>query len=582
MAIAAALALIAAVLSFAAPLSASADVVGDGPGTISGTVTTTDGQPLAGVFVNVSISAGQGTSFFASTSSDANGAYEFAGLPADTFYVQTYTPGFQQPAGQSATVSEASPVAVVNFTVAPFVVGLGSIAGTVTADGVPVPYTSVSAINQATSQNVYTTTDEAGAFEFTGLSNGPWWVHAYLGSEYQFSTGQTVTLTDSALSFTVDLAFISWPVGTASITGVLTDSATGLAVAGAFISFYGNDVAHQSSTTTDESGSFSVGLLPAGTYTITYGAPGYLGVTEQVLAITDETVTVSHALVPANAAISGHVKAKDGTALAGIYVDAHTTDGNYGGAVTDENGDYVIDGIGAVEYTLTVGGLGTPYKQKQKTVTAVANGSATANFTLKNRTTGAIGGLVLSPTGDDYSAPVCVKLYSPTKKNPIAEVVTSGPGFGDGTYTFDNVKPGSYTVEIEDCDTDPVKLFDNTFLGGAKSKAGATFVTVVAGEDNWGNDVAFEFRTATSSISGHVEKNNGTPLAGLVVQATDGIASSASAVTDPNGNYTIAGLFADEYTVTVGGISTPYAQKQKTVTTVADSSVAVNFSLKKR
>ena len=140
-AITATLALIAALLSFAAPLSASADVVGDGPGTISGTVTTTDGQPLAGAFVNVSISAGQGTSFFASTSSDADGAYEFTGLPANTFYVQTYTPGFQQPLGQNTTVSEASPVAVVNFVVAPFVTGLGTITGTVTADGVTVQYT---------------------------------------------------------------------------------------------------------------------------------------------------------------------------------------------------------------------------------------------------------------------------------------------------------------------------------------------------------------------------------------------------------------------------------------------------------
>jgi hypothetical protein len=275
------------------------------------------------------------------------------------------------------------------------------------------------------------------------------------------------------------------------------------------------------------------------------------------------------------------VKTKDGTPIVGIYVDAHTTDGNFGGAVTDENGDYVITDLGAVDYTLTVGGLGTPYKQKQKTVTAVANGNATANFTLKNRTTGALGGMVFAPGGEYYSAPVCVSLYTATKKNPIAEVLTYGPEYGDGTYSFGSVKPGSYTVKFEDCDADPAKLFDATYLGGAKTKQDATFVTVVAGVDSWENNLTFGPRSTTSTISGQVKKGNGTPLAGLVVQATDGIASTASAVTDANGNYTITGLFIDQYTVTVGGVTTPYAQKTKTVTTTEDGSVTANFSLHK-
>ena len=137
-------------------------------------------------------------------------------------------------------------------------------------------------------------------------------------------------------------------------------------------------------------------------------------------------------------------------------------------------------------------------------------------------------------------------------------------------------------MQFADCDADPVKAFDAAFLGGAKLRENATVVTIAAAEDSWENNFSLEARSTTSSISGHVEKTNGTPLAGLTVQATDGLASTKSAVTDANGNYTLTGLFTDRYTVTVGGIATPYAQKQKTVTTVENGSVTANFSLKKR
>ena len=581
-ALATALALAAGLLTFGAPLGASADVVGDGPATISGTVTLADGSPLAGILVSASIPAGEGSSFGVSTYSDTSGAYEFSGLEVDNYYVQPVAFGYQQTAGQNVTLSVEAPSATVDFVILPFEVGVGSITGYVTGEGVPAPNVTVSAVSQTTSQNVYATTDETGFFEFTGLTTGQWWVNASLGSEYQYNNGQTVTLTDTEPAATADLAFVLWPVGTATINGVVTDSATGLPIANVSVQVFGTDVAHQSYTTTDEAGAFSVELLPEGTYSLSYWAPGYLVANTQVQTVSDETVTVATALVAVNATISGHIKAKDGTPIAGIYVNATTSDGNIGWAETDANGDYVITDLGAVAYTLTVGGLGTPYKEKVKTKTAVANGNVTVNFTLKDRTTGALGGMVLAANGDYYTAPVCAKLYSATKKNPIAEVLTYGPEYGDGTYTFESIKPGSYTVAFEDCDDNPVKAFDTAFLGGATLKADAVFITVVAGEDNWENNFTVEPRSTTSTISGHVEKNNGTPLAGLVVQATDGIASSASAVTDASGNYTITGLFADEYTVTVGGIATPYVQKSKTVTTVESASVTANFSLKKR
>ena len=577
-AIAAALALVAGLLAFGTPLSASADVVGDGLGTVSGAVTLTDGSPVAGATVFI------GGPAIASVSTDANGYYEASGLVLGDYFVTAYLTGYQSADSQNVSLTDVSATGTANFVVVPYAIGTGTISGHATADGVPLANQSVTAYQQSSGQNIFATTDENGFYEFTGLASGGWTVFSSLGPDYQYLNPPVVQLTEASPSAVIDLPFVSWPVGTSSISGVVTDAATGAPVAGVQVFTTGETVSHTITTFTDENGAYTFELLAADNYHLgTFGA-GYLSYFDEtaIPVAADQAVSFDIALIAANSTISGHVKDSDGTPVVGIIVQAYSADGNGNGTATDENGDYLIPDLGAIEYTVSVGGVSTPYKLKEKTKTPVADGNVTVNFSLKSRTTGSIGGFVLDSSGAGYAAPVCASLYKSGKKNPIAEVTTYGSQIGDGTYGFYDVKPGTYTVQFADCDADPVKAFDTAFLGGAKLIADATFITIAAAEDSWGSDFTVEARSTTSTISGHVEKSNGTPLAGLVVQATDGIASSASAVTDANGNYTITGLFTDEYTVTVGGVATPYAQKSKTVTTIEDGSVTANFSLKKR
>lgn len=222
-AIASAFALVAGLLTLSAPLSASADVVGDGPSTISGTVTLADGTPVADVYVNVSSSFGEGTMWGYSTNTDVNGAYELSGLPTGAVTVGIYAPGYELATTQSFTLTEASPSASADFVIVPFTVGTGTISGTVTTDGVPLPYASVSAYNQATTQNVFTSADENGVYQLSELSNGLWSVSAYAGPDYQFLSPQQREISDATQSQTADFAFESWPTGTSAISGVVTD-----------------------------------------------------------------------------------------------------------------------------------------------------------------------------------------------------------------------------------------------------------------------------------------------------------------------------------------------------------------------
>ena len=578
-AIIATLALVGALVATSA-MSASADVVGTGPGTISGTVTTSDGQPFEGAFVGASISAGQGTSFWAYTYTDAAGHYEFSGLEVDdTYGMSVSAQGYQQQPWQDAALTQASPTSTVDFVIVPFAVGTGTISGLVTGDGVPLAGVYVSAYNYS-GQSLNAVTDENGLYEFSGLANGTWYMSASAGFQYQYLNTPPAEISDGAPSATVDFPFVSWPVGTASISGIVTDSATGEAIPGVSVSIYSQDAPHQSGTTTDAAGAFTADLLPEGTYFLNFFAFGYLHDSTEITVLADQGTTVNRTLIAANATISGHVTTKHGAPAVGVYVDAHSG-GNIGGAVTDANGDYVIADVGAAPYTLNLGGVGTPYKAQERVVTPVANGNITANFTLKDRKTGSIGGFVTGPDGQWLQEAVCVTLYSSKNKHPVAETATWGPDFGDGSYAFFDLKPGNYTVEFEDCDDDPFKKFDNVFLGGAAKYKDATFVTVTAGQDSWENSIAPTFRAANSTIAGHISKPNGTPIAGLTVHAI-GEDSSGSAVTNASGDYTISGLYNGEYTVSVGGVGTLYVHKEKSVTAVEGGSVTANFSLAKR
>ena len=577
----AAFALVAALVATGAALPASADVVGTGPGTISGTVTLPDGLPAQGIWVNASISFGQSTTWGASTTTDASGSYEFAGLDVNQYYVQVTAWGYQQPAGQNATLTDQAPTANMNFELLPFEVGVGTISGHVTGDGVPLADVWVGAYNQATSQNVNVLSDASGYYEFTGLSNGNWNVNASGDSSYQYLPSLWVSLTDQSPNATLDHAFVSWPTGTSAIGGVVTDPQTGAAIAGAHISLHGIDVAQSSFRDSDASGAYNFDLLPAGSYHLNLWLGGYLTASRDVQVLADTSLTADFGLIAVNATISGHLQTAAGNPVAGIYVSANTADGNWGWAETDANGDYVITDLGATSYTLTVGGPGTPYQAQERAVTPVANGDVVANFTLKDRKTGTFSGVPLLSNGEWYQKPVCVTLYSSKKEKPIADVVTIDPNFGDGSYYFPDVKPGSYTVKFVDCDDDPALKFDAVFLGGAKSYADATFVTIAAAQDSFENYITLKFRTANSTIAGHVAKPNGTPIAGLTVVASNGIVS-ASAVTDTAGNYTIPGLFNGAYTLSVGGAGTLYAQKHKLVTAIEDGTVTASFVLATR
>lgn len=474
-----ALALVVGLLAAGSPLAAAADELPT-TGSIVGTVTTPDGAPIEGI--NVWTFSGL------SATTDADGHFEWIDLAFTGYNVSVAAVGYQQPGMQYRELTAEAPDAVVDFVLVPYEVGNGTITGLLTGDGVPLPGATIGAFEAASGQNVDTVTDENGVYQFTGLANGEWQLFVWASQDYQPSPVPSVVLSDAAPDATLDIPLLSWPVGTASISGVLTDSETGAPIPDVYIYLSGTTVPHNSASTTDASGAYSFNALPAGSFSLSFDHPGYINVTKQLTLSNGQSKTFNRAVVPTNATISGHIAGPGGVPAADLQISAQSTGGHFAGAVTDANGDYVIPNVGAGTYTVSVGGNGTPFTLKEKKVTAVAHANVIANFTLANRTTGSIAGRILTVSGEDHITPVCATLYN-AKKKELETVVTIGDNFGDGGYTFNDVKPGSYTVKFRDCDDDPSTKFTKVWLGDAKKFKDARFITVTAGLDSYDNTV---------------------------------------------------------------------------------------------
>ncbi len=140
-----------------------------------------------------------------------------------------------------------------------------------------------------------------------------------------------------------------------------------------------------------------------------------------------------------------------------------------------------------------------------------------------------------------------------------ASVTTTAETLADGTYLFDNVVPGVYTVT----ETQPTGWYDSETTVGSEGGTAATdevsAVTLPAGTDATGYDFG---EVQPSSIAGtvFVDANiNGTddgevPIQGVTITltGTDNLGQSVSdtATTGPDGNYIFSDLPPGDYTVT--------------------------------
>jgi hypothetical protein len=236
---------------------------------------------------------------------------------------------------------------------------------------------------------------------------------------YQLVIKSTTGVPSVASIIRVDTAASLQP---GTIRGTVTDSASGLPVAGVSVTN------GPRSTTTNASGAYLLGSVPSGDQVIQFSASGYAGVTRTVSVVGGTTYQVDVALAPPGTVAGRVTDAATGAALAGATI---TYPG--GTATADATGAYTISGIAAGPALIAASAAG--HVSAERTVTVVAGTTTTADFPLTVADTFLTGGVTDAATGD----PVANATVTAAGKATTTDVL--------GRFRID-VAAGTWTITV--------------------------------------------------------------------------------------------------------------------------------------
>jgi hypothetical protein len=266
-------------------------------GAISGTITNSStNAPVQGVTVNVFNTNGSRVRF---ATTGANGAYTVTGLPTGAYFVVTFSgalgladeawnnvpcPGGNcDPAPSNAVlVTNGATHSGINFVLDPAAPTVsGTITGTVndSSTGLGIPGIVVQLFDSSGDLIATNQTFTSGSYTFQGFSFGDYYVSTfvpgglfYLPKLYNNlacqgcnpTTGTKISLTAGVPTATgIDFALSS---GAGSISGVVTDAATGAPITGTSIQIFNAAGTFVTSAGVNALGAWIIGGLTPGTY----------------------------------------------------------------------------------------------------------------------------------------------------------------------------------------------------------------------------------------------------------------------------------------------------------------------------
>jgi large repetitive protein len=476
---------------------------------------------IAGVTVELLDSAGN---VLATTVTDGNGAYEFTGLPGANYRIREVQPAAYGDGGET----------------------VGSVGGSTATN------------------DVFTGVILPGGVDATGYDFG----------EERGSISGVVFLDyddDGLFEPTNPIADAGLPGVTITLTGVDAN---------------GNTV--NRTTTTDANGNYTFPNLLAGTYTVTETQPAStvdgkdtVGSTGGVLSPDsigfisldggEDAVDYWFGEIPP-AGIQGQVRDVNGSPIPGVTIELLNSSGTViGTTTTSASGTYSFGNLPAGTYSVREvqpAGLGDSATlpgslggtASGNTISGIVLGAldVATDYDFVERYSSLAGTVYVDTDGDGVQDPgepgiggVAVELTgTDAAGNPVSFTATTEP---DGTYLFDNLLGGTYSV----LESQPGAYIDGLdaagSVGGTAGNDAITAVNLPAGTAATDYDFG-EFIAAT--ITGRVIDNKATPnpIAGvtLTLTGTDdrGNPVSLTTTTDANGNYVFSDLRPGTYTVT--------------------------------
>lgn len=323
---------------------------------------------------------------------------------------------------------------------------------------------------------------------------------------------------------------------TGSISGRVTDAATGSALSGATVS-------GPTQTTTAADGSYTLSSVAAGTYTVTAAANGYQSSSQTVSVTAGSTSSLNFALPVASGtgSISGTVTdAATGSPLSGATVSGP------GQTTTAADGSYTLSSVAPGTYTVTAAANG--YQSSSQSVSVTAGATSSINFALAQSVQGANGSL----TGKVTSIFDGHAISGATVSYAGGSAVTDS----SGAYQFASLPPGSYS-----------------FTASASGWHARTETATISG----GTQTTLNFAISTAGIiKGTVSKASGTAISGATVTVSGGVIQTNKSITTSSaGAYSSSWIPVGNYTVTA---TTSSGTQSKSVTLGTGQTLVVNFT----
>lgn len=336
-------------------------------GILQGTVKdAATGAGLAGASISVTGSA------TASATSSADGSYSIAGLAPGAVVVNASKAGYASSGGSGAIVAGATLTFSPALQVAQAPTTTGGISGLTkdASSAAPLPGVLITVSGNATGV-VVSLID--GSYNLAGLTPGAVTVTASK-SGYTPVAGTGVVTAGGVLAFNPSLVADGQPPATTGgVTGKVSDSATGLALAGVTIEATAGSAGPIASATTGADGSYSLSGLTPGAITITAAKAGYSSVSGSGSVVAGALVLFSPALQSTVGTLKGQVvDATTNVPLAGVTV---TVGASSITATTGNDGRFTVPGIAAGGYSVTFAQIG--YATKAITAALVTSGAVT-------------------------------------------------------------------------------------------------------------------------------------------------------------------------------------------------------------
>ncbi|NUN08449.1 MAG: carboxypeptidase regulatory-like domain-containing protein [Ignavibacteriaceae bacterium] len=410
---------LAVTLSLGQALSNANFTLNENFGIVTGTITASDGGNVSDVVVNLTSSAG-GLTILSNTS----GVYTAQRLIGSTYSISFSKTGFKDTTIAGIVLNDGQS-RIQNLVMTRLT---GKIQGSVTASGSAIQGASV-LVTAASGQTFNAETNASGTYEVPGLNTGSYTVKA-TKSGYRSSQVNNVTLTLSSLTVTSNITDLQ--PNNLVISGVIRDAANNT-VLNANISVSGSE--GSGAAVTNTYGSYSVGGLAPGNYTVTASKTGYI--TTSTLVNLTNNLSVPITLPAGSSKIIGRVTDQTGGALGFTATVKAVSASNLYETTTDASGTYRINDVSpGNNYSVFTEIFREGYTNDSMTVSLPVG---TDSFTNANLSVFVANANLNGSTG---TAGATVSLTNTTTGNVINSSSSS-----TGAYSFSFLPAGTYTVE---------------------------------------------------------------------------------------------------------------------------------------